>query len=118
MGFRVAEERLIRVGMLALIVIAGLIAIPGILAEFWLKSQSFASTFVHVTPGGLEMIALTFVTLVVGGWIILGLLKDEYRIGRGTHSPARKITYTKARRAWRDEDSYAARMYGRGQSRA
>jgi hypothetical protein len=97
-GFRVAEKRLLKVSILAMILVAGLIMVPGILAEVWLKIQSFASVGVQFAPGRFQTIAMVVVTLGVGGWLLLGLLKDEYPIGRGINSPARKITYTKARK--------------------
>lgn len=99
MGIRVAEKRLLKVGTLALIFIAGLIAIPEILAKIWLKIQSFASDRFQFAPGRLQVIAPVVVTLGVFLWIILGLLKDEYSLRRGIDSPARKKRYLKARRA-------------------
>jgi hypothetical protein len=99
MGIRVAEKRLLNVGTLTLILVAGLIAIPEILAEFWLKIQSFASARFQFAPGRLQAIALVVVTLGAGFWIMLGLLKDEYSIRRRIDSPARKKRYMKARRA-------------------
>ena len=99
MGMRVAEKRLLKVGALALILVAGLIAIPEILAEFWLKIQSFASARFQFAPGRTQAVAMVVVTLGVGFWILLGMLKDEYSTGRGIDSPAMKKRYMKARKA-------------------
>ncbi len=99
MGLRVAKKRLLKVAILALILVVGLIVIPEALAEFWLKIQSFASARFQIAPDRLRTIALVVVILGVGFWIQLGLMKDEYSIGHGIDSPAKKKRYMKARRA-------------------
>jgi len=77
MGFPEAEKRLRNTGIWALILIVGLIVFPGILVSIWFRIQSFATARVQFQPSNLQSIAIAVVILGVGGWILLGLLKEE-----------------------------------------
>jgi len=75
MGFPEVERRLRSTSVWVLILVVGFILVPGILANIWLKFQSFAST--RFEPSGLQTIAIVVVIVGVGGWILLGLLKED-----------------------------------------
>ena len=77
MGFREAGKRLFHTSFLAAIVVLALIFIPGIVASFWLKAQALVATRVQIELGPLQMIVLGVAILAAGGWVLLGLRKEE-----------------------------------------
>jgi len=77
MGVSYAEVRLRRTAILALILVAGWFAIPDTLAKVWSRFQSIASDWVRFDPGRYQAIEVMIVFLGVGGWILVGLLKEE-----------------------------------------
>lgn len=77
MGLCEAEVRIRKIGIWTLILVLGLFIIPGILARVWSRIQSFAIGYVQFDPGRFQTIAGMVVILGVGGWILLGLLKED-----------------------------------------
>ena len=77
MGFLEGGRRVRNTGIWALVLVVGLILIPGTLASIWFKFESIANARVQFNPGHLQVLAATVATLVVGGWIVQGLLKEE-----------------------------------------
>ncbi len=76
MSVSYAEVRLRRTAILALILVAGWLAIPDTLERFWSRFQSFASDFVQFDTGRYQAIEVMTIMLGVGGWILVGLLKE------------------------------------------
>jgi hypothetical protein len=77
MGLRYAVKRLRKTAIVALILVMGWIAFPEALDDEWSRFLTFASALLQFDYDRFQMIAVIVVSLGVGVWILLGLLKEE-----------------------------------------
>ena len=77
MGLSAAEGRLRNTGILALILVAGWLAIPDTIVKVWSRFESYAGALVQFDLGRYQIDAVVVVILGVCGWILAGLLKEE-----------------------------------------